>query len=130
MRNYLELMKIRVTSGVSINTDIQIEPDDSTPIAPLIFISLLENAFKHGISPSGSGNISVELSQVDGVVTCCIKNSNYPKRDNDKSGSGIGLEQVSKRLELMYPDRYQWERGTTDDKSIYYSKIIIDTQLG
>ncbi|MBO7609802.1 MAG: sensor histidine kinase [Muribaculaceae bacterium] len=127
MHNYLELMKIRVTKGVTITTDINVEPDDSTPIAPLIFISLLENAFKHGISPSGSGSIDLQLSQNDGVVTCCITNTNYPKRDNDKSGSGIGLEQVSKRLELMYPDRYQWERGTRDNDSIYYSKITIDT---
>lgn len=127
MRNYLELMKIRVNKGVTITTDIDIESDDSTPIAPLIFISLLENAFKHGISPSGSGKIDLTLSQNSGVVTCCITNTNYPKRDNDKSGSGIGLEQVSRRLELMYPNRYQWERGTRDNDSIYYSKITINT---
>ena len=125
MNNYVELMRIRVTDHVHIDTHIDIAPDDATPIAPLIFISLVENAFKHGIAPDGSGHIAIEMSQHDGDITCCITNSNHPKRGNDKSGSGIGLEQVGKRLELMYPGRYTWERGTTDDKTMYFSKIVI-----
>lgn len=125
MNNYVELMRIRVTDHVHIDTHIDIAPDDATPIAPLIFISLVENAFKHGIAPNGSGRIAIEMRQHDGDITCCITNSNHPKRSNDKSGSGIGLEQVGKRLELMYPGRYTWERGTTDDKTMYFSKIVI-----
>ena len=125
MNNYVELMRIRVTDHVHIDTHIDIAPDDATPIAPLIFISLVENAFKHGIAPNGSVRIAIEMSQHDGDITCCITNSNHPKRGNDKSGSGIGLEQVGKRLELMYPGRYTWERGTTDDKTMYFSKIVI-----
>lgn len=125
MNNYVELMRIRVTDHVHIDTHIDIAPDDATPIAPLIFISLVENAFKHGIAPDGSGHIAIEMSQHDGDITCCITNSNHPKRGNDKSGSGIGLEQVGKRLELMYPGRYTWERGTTGDKTMYFSKIVI-----
>ena len=125
MRNYIELMKIRVTDNVKIDTNINIQPNDSTPVAPLIFISLIENAFKHGISPQGTGEIKIDLSQAGGEITCEIHNTCYPKRENDKSGSGIGLEQVSRRLELMYPDRYTWEKGTTPDGKHYYSKITI-----
>ena len=125
MRNYIELMKIRVTDNVKINTNINVQPNDSTPVAPLIFISLIENAFKHGISPQGKGEISIDLNQTDGDITCEIHNTGYPKRENDKSGSGIGLDQVSRRLELMYPDRYTWEKGKTADGGQYYSKITI-----
>ena len=125
MRNYIELMKIRLTDNVKIDTHINVQPNDSTPVAPLIFISLIENAFKHGISPQGKGEIKIDLNQVDGDITCEIHNTCYPKRGNDKSGSGIGLEQVSRRLELMYPDRYMWEKGVTADGKEYYSKIII-----
>ena len=125
MRNYIELMKIRVTDNVKINTNINVTPNDSTPVAPLIFISLIENAFKHGISPQGKGEISIDLNQADGDITCEIHNTCYPKRENDKSGSGIGLDQVSRRLELMYPDRYTWEKGKTADGGQYYSKITI-----
>ena len=125
MRNYIELMKIRVTEGVKIDANINVQPNDSTPIAPLLFISLIENAFKHGISPQGTGKIKIDINQSNGDIICEIHNTCYPKRENDKSGSGIGLEQVSKRLELMYPDRYTWDKGTSPDGKEYYSKIII-----
>ena len=81
--------------------------------------------FKHGISPQGKGFIRIEMSQEQGTITCAITNSNYPKRANDKSGSGIGLEQVSKRLELIYPDRYTWDRGLNNDNTEYHSKIVV-----
>ena len=125
MHNYIELMKIRVTDNVKIEENINVQPNDSTPVAPLIFISLLENAFKHGISPQGTGEIKISLSQTDGEITCEISNTHYPKRENDKSGSGIGLEQVSRRLELMYPDRYTWQKGVINDGQEYFSKITI-----
>ena len=51
IRNYIELMRIRLSSNVQMTTQIDILPDSQTLIAPLIFISLIENAFKHGISP-------------------------------------------------------------------------------
>ena len=127
MRNYIELMKIRYTSGVNITTDIRIENGDATPVAPLMFISLLENAFKHGISPEGKGAVHVTMQQQNGKVTCDIVNTNHPKRDNDKSGSGIGLEQVAKRLELLYPGCYPWQRGVNADANTYHSTITINT---
>ncbi|MBR4829955.1 MAG: histidine kinase [Muribaculaceae bacterium] len=126
MRNYIELMKIRVTDNVKIVDNINVQPNDSTPVAPLIFISLLENAFKHGISPQGTGEIDISLSQENGEITCEIRNTHYPKRENDKSGSGIGLEQVSRRLELMYPESYTWEKGVINDGKEYFSKITIN----
>ncbi len=132
MKNYIALMKIRVTSNVKVETHITVADDDSTPIAPLIFISLIENAFKHGISPSGKGYILVSMSHDDDAIVCEIRNSNWPKRANDKSGSGIGLMQVQKRLDLMYPGCYSWEKGTANDDKEYYSKITIyryDTQV-
>ena len=128
MRNYIELMKIRVTDSVKIDTDIRIDDDDATPVAPLLFISLLENAFKHGISPQGKGFIHITMSQENEKITCAITNSNYPKRAKDTSGSGIGLEQVSKRLELIYPGRYTWDRGLNADATEYHSSIELMTK--
>ncbi len=125
IKNYIELMKIRVTNNVKIDTRIDIEDDDSTPIAPLIFISLIENAFKHGISQAGEGEINITMSSDDDKITCEIINTNHPKRDNDKSGSGIGLEQVAKRLELTYPNRYNWEKGIDANTNKYYSKLTL-----
>jgi len=125
IKNYIELMKIRVTSNVKVVTRFDISDDDSTPIAPLIFISLIENAFKHGISQTGNGEIDITISNKDNIIMCEILNSNYPKRDNDKSGSGIGLEQVARRLEFIYPGRYTWDKGLDKNTNKYYSKIIL-----
>ena len=125
--NYIELMRIRVTEDVDIETHFDIKPDSQTPIAPLIFISLIENAFKHGISPTNHSFIHISLTEKDGQVNCVIRNSNYPKNENDKSGSGIGLEQVQKRLELLYPGRYKWECNLSEDQKEYYSSITITT---
>jgi LytS/YehU family sensor histidine kinase len=52
-----------------------------------------------------------------------IENSNFPKDEEDRSGSGIGLEQVQKRLDLVYPNQYTWNKGVKDNT--YYSDITI-----
>ena len=127
--NYIELMKIRLSKEVKVDVSIDIKPDSQTKIAPLIFISLIENAFKHGISPTEPSLIQIKLGEnEDGEVYCDIRNSNFPKTIADKSGSGIGLEQVSKRLELMYPGRYQWIKNLSEDGNIYSSVLTIQTK--
>lgn len=128
IRNYIELMRIRLSSNVTVETNIAIGSDDRTEIAPLIFISLIENAFKHGISPTEPSFIRITIARCNDEVKCEIINSYHPKAETDKSGSGIGLEQVSKRLELIYPGRYQWQRGASEDKKEYFSKLIINIQ--
>lgn len=125
IRNYIELMRIRLTPNVTVETHIEISPDSRTQIAPLIFISLIENAFKHGISPTSPSFIHISFSETATEVCCEIRNSYHPKNETDKSGSGIGLEQVSKRLELLYPNRHEWRRGVSDDKKEYDSHLII-----
>ena len=102
IRNYIELMRIRLSSNVKMTTQFDIQPDSQTLIAPLIFISLIENAFKHGISPTETSFISIRISESNKEVICEIRNSNHPKTMEDKSGSGVGLEQVSRRLEILY----------------------------
>lgn len=125
IRNYIELMRIRLSANVTVETQIDIRPDSQTEIAPLIFISLIENAFKHGISPTEPSFIRIRFSENPGEIRCEIANSYHPKNLADKSGSGIGLEQVRKRLELTYPDRYDWKQGTSEDKKEYKSILII-----
>lgn len=113
IRNYVALMRIRLPQQVEISLHLETDPGSSLLIAPLLFISLIENAFKHGISPTAHSFISIAITgNTDGTVRCEIQNSNYPKTGQDKSGSGIGLEQVSKRLELIYPKHYEWEKAS------------------
>lgn len=129
IRNYIELMRIRLNKEVAVDVNIDIPSDCTQQIAPLIFISLIENAFKHGISPTHPSFVSIEL-KADGhdVVHCVIRNSNYPKKQTDKSGNGIGLEQVRWRLELLYPNHYRWQSGVDDTGKVYCSDLKITTR--
>ena len=124
LENYVKLMRIRLPETVSVtfNTNIQ---SSRIEIAPMIFISLVENAFKHGISPTEPSFIRINIDANEQTIVCSIENSNNPKSSSDHSGHGIGLQQVERRLELAYPEKYIWQQGTTDDDKIYYSKITI-----
>ncbi len=111
LKTYIELMSIRLPRKVTLATEFRISPNSTTQIAPLIFISLIENAFKHSVSANGEGYINIyfeDNGDTDEVILS-IKNSNNAKQEQDKSGHGIGLEQVRKRLELLYPSKYRWE---------------------
>ena len=125
IRNYIELMRIRLSSNVKMTTQFDIQPDSQTLIAPLIFISLIENAFKHGISPTETSFISIRISESNKEVICEIRNSNHPKTMEDKSGSGVGLEQVSRRLEILYPGDYTWSKGISKEGEVYESRLSI-----
>ena len=127
IENYIALMRIRLPK--SMNISVNLNPGEKPlQISPLIFISLIENAFKHGVSPTEPSFISISISgNEDGKVYCGILNSNFPKNENDKSGNGIGLMQVYRRLELSYPEKYEWNKGLTDDGRIYRSILTIQT---
>ena len=125
IKNYTALMRIRLSSNVTVETHFDIRPDSPTEIAPLIFISLIENAFKHGISPTEPSFIRIYFSETPHEICCKICNSYHPKNEADKSGSGIGLEQVRKRLELTYPGQYQWQHSVNEDGKEYESVLVI-----
>lgn len=105
VRNYVELMRIRLPESTDLKIAIDVQ-EAGLPIAPLLFISLIENAFKHGVSHSGASYIWIHLQESGGSVRCDIENSYFPKDSADRSGSGIGLTNLRKRLELIYPGKY------------------------
>lgn len=128
IRNYVSLMKIRLPENVSVQLSLEEEKDSHIKIAPFIFISLIENAFKHGVSSQEESFIQVAIKgKTNGKVSCEISNSYFPKAAEDKSGHGIGLEQVQKRLDLLYPNQYEWMKGVKDS-NVYYSSLIIQTK--
>ena len=110
IRNYIELMRIRLPRHVEVGVSLPEEPSP-TPVAPLLFISLIENAFKHGTSNDRPSFIRIDIHERGGELVCCIRNSCFPKTASDRSGSGIGLKNLSKRLEMIYPQRHTFEYG-------------------
>ena len=124
IENYIALMKIRLSQNVDVTFHRQVALP-GIKVAPLIFISLIENAFKHGVSPVEPSFVHISITATEHDITCQIENSNHPKSRDDRSGHGIGLSQVQRRLELSYPGRYSWEKGVNKEGNIYTSTIHI-----
>lgn len=130
LQHYVELMKIRLSDNVKLETNLHISASCQMTVAPLIFISLVENAFKHGLSPTEESRISITLNtnESEGTVELDILNSNHPKNEQDKSGHGIGLEQVQRRLDILYEGRYQWTKGIDETGQFYRSRLLLHTK--
>ena len=122
MQNYIDLMKLRCNERTVVHSHFS-SLNSQLTIAPLLFISLIENAFKHGVSSNRDSSVEISLTTDDHLLTFVCKNTNYPKDEQNRSGSGIGVENTKRRLELIYQDRYTWEQETIDN--IYQVKITI-----
>ena len=119
---------MRLPNTVNVKEHTDIPENVEVRIAPLIFISLIENAFKHGVSPMEPSFIHIDIRADEHTICCSIANSNHPKTQADRSGHGIGLMQVERRLELAYPGKYKWKKCV--DNNIYKSEITIyDTEM-
>jgi LytS/YehU family sensor histidine kinase len=104
VRNYVELMKLRTSPGVSISLSLPPGGNDLR-IAPLMLMALVENGFKHGVSGTADDKSVIGISiRVEGQsMECVVENSDFPKADTDRSGSGIGIGNLRRRLALLYP---------------------------
>ncbi|MBC8192229.1 MAG: histidine kinase [Candidatus Marinimicrobia bacterium] len=112
LTNYIALEKVRIDESVQVELKMDV-PDTSIMIAPLLFVPLIENAFKHGANiSSGQPFIKVELKQNAGELKfrCTNLRDNF-EDDLKREGAvgGIGLENVRKRLDLIYPDKHRFE---------------------
>ncbi|MFZ4724360.1 MAG: sensor histidine kinase [Paludibacter sp.] len=104
--SYITLMQLRFSKKVSITVEVpQDIPDIQIP--PMLFISFLENAFKHGVSYQASSFVQFKLEVAGNKINCHIKNSKHKSKENlDKSYSGIGLTNIQKSLELLFEKEY------------------------
>ena len=123
MRNYIELMKLRCNEMTTVNAQFTVQ-SSQLEVAPLLFISLIENAFKHGMNSNVPATIDISLTQEGNTLVFLCDNTNNPKPTKDRSGSGIGLENTRRRLDLLYAGRYTWEQKVTPE-NIYHVKITI-----
>ena len=114
MDNYIDLMALRCNEQTTVEKDLQ-APSRPVEVAPLLFISLVENAFKHGVNARYPSFVKVSMRmEGDDLVFAC-DNSLFEKQGTDRIGSGIGLENMKRRLELLYPGRYDYEQSATED---------------
>jgi LytS/YehU family sensor histidine kinase len=111
LHNYVRLMKLRYTERVEVNVDIPVNLSEGM-IPPLLLITFLENAFKHGVSYQQDSFIHIIMDQEDGMLFFkCInsKKAPVPQQDPVPSEGGLGLKNVKQRLDLIYGENYTLE---------------------
>ncbi len=127
VEGYCNLMKLRLSKNVTVTLDMP-ENDFGITIPPLLFISLVENAFKHGVNPKEPSFIEIKIEiESENRVICSVRNSSFPKTNEDKSGSGIGLENLRKRLSMLFPNR---DLLITENRgNEFYARVIVPTNI-
>lgn len=109
LKNYIELMRLRYSSRVSINLDIpEMMPDVMLP--PLLLIIFVENAFKHGVSYAAPSFIDIKVTVTQEMLQFKCRNSRQEQKpDEKKKKGGVGLANARRRLDLLFHDKYSLE---------------------
>ncbi len=128
LENYIDLMRLRYADTLQMRIDL---PNDATNavVAPLLYISLLENAFKYGATSRSDCNIDVCLQETDQQISFKIKNSLLPIDERrKKSGGGMGIDNLKKRLQLIYPQKHSLDYGVVreNDVEVFALSLTID----
>jgi two-component system, LytTR family, sensor kinase len=109
MKNYLELEKLRHGAKMDISLEIEGEATDQK-VAPLLLMPFIENSFKHGINNQlNTGFVNLHMKILDDRVIMDLKNSKAPSmpKIRDKKSGGIGLNNVKRRLQILYPKHHE-----------------------
>jgi LytS/YehU family sensor histidine kinase len=121
LENYIELQKLRFKDNIYIKFEINGDLL-GLMITPLVLISFVENAFKHGIATDSENPISISLNLSDGKLLFHV--SNIKSSMNKDITGGIGLQNVQRRLSLIYKDRYRLQIDDTND--IYNCELYLN----
>jgi two-component system LytT family sensor kinase len=125
LRNYLDIQLLRFGKEPNLELTIQIQEDFCEgEIAPMMLIPFIENAFKHGISTKNKSWIKINLRCLKGSIHLDVVNSVHPKKatDDPKDESGIGLDNIRKRLELLYPQTHSLTIvGNDEEHFVHFS---------
>lgn len=105
LNDFIDLMRLRITDKVDIQVDLSQHPEQ-VQVPPLLFIPFVENAFKHGISNREPSFIHMQMHYDKHGLQFNCANSSFPVVDTKAVQGGIGLENVRKRLDLIYGSNY------------------------
>lgn len=101
IRNYVDLMKMRLGDSFIINLEVEIESYGEQLVPPLMFVTLVENAFKHGHTGSGNDFVRISFSVEDNMLKFNVLNR-YADINEKSVGDGVGLPNLRRRLDLIY----------------------------
>lgn len=121
LENYIELQKLRFKDQTFISFEINGNIQDQQ-ITPLVLISFVENAFKHGVATDQANPIKITLNIASGKLYFQVINRKN-NQNKDETG-GIGLQNVKRRLDLLYEDDYRLH--IEDDKDVYNCELYLN----
>lgn len=120
LKNYIELHKMRYHKKININFNCKIEEDYK--VMPLLFIILLENAFKHGVERlRDNAYVNINMTTINNEIEFTIEN-NFDSSE-DVEDAGIGLKNLKRRLELVYPKKHRLSFSTIEN--VYKAKLTL-----
>ena len=125
VKSYIELMRLRYDED-SLTVEVEYPEDtDAIAVPSFLFLSFIENAFKHGISLYKHSFINISFSTDNNMLSFSVRNSISDNKPTMSEASGIGMDNVSKRLNLLYHDKYFLKTTLHDD----YHEVVLKIPL-
>ena len=122
LERYIDLMQLRVSSNLVLQKNFPVI-NQPIKIAPLLLISFIENAFKHGLDATQNSFININLTIEGDAIHFVVQNSSFSEKSKT-TDSGIGLSNLKKRLELLYANKF--ELIEKEENNIYTVKLMLN----
>lgn len=120
IKQYVGLQELRLNEMTTVTLDIDVD-DSSLPVPPMLLVTFVENCFKHGVSPVEKSRIKMSLHEHEGRMEFMTSNRIFPVR---RIGEHMGIANCRKRLDLLYPRRY--ELNVMEEGAFFTVKLSID----
>lgn len=125
MNDYLSLMGLRYSQNLAVEADFG-DCDTTVQVPPMLFISLIENAFKYGASSLEPSRIEIRMSCDDSELCFKVRNSvSHSAQVKDESSRGVGIVNLQQRLEIVYPQRHTFSHGMSEADGMYEACVTI-----
>lgn len=122
LEDLIALHQLRLTQKTHVSFEVKGDPN-GLKIAPMLFLPFVENAFKHGVSAHRESNIQFVLTLSDKQIEFSSINANLKSSEHDTRTTGIGIPNVRRRLELIYPEKHRLEIEETGER--YFVRLLI-----
>jgi len=125
IKDYVEIMKLRLKSNTIVLFKLP-ENAEEMPIAPMLLLPFVENAFKHGVDDQENSTIMIMINQVANGVELCVKNNFFSKQETPEkkiAGKGIGLANTRRRLDLLYHCKHTLTTKIDDQAHEYHLQL-------
>ena len=125
LQNYVDIHHLRIGEADDTTISFHVNGDlEKKMIAPVILLPIIENAFKHGIKPDQKCLVNINISIEDYQLLVKTTNTFFEKSEYEVNEKGIGMENVTKRLQLMYADKYDFK--SYEEDGYYYTQLELN----